>query len=82
VTAYSDETEGVMEERPDDSGRFTQATLRPRVTVTAGTDTERAYALHHAAHEKWFIANSVNFPVACERTILTAEQVANSKASA
>ncbi len=82
VTAYSDEAESVMEERPDGSGRFTQATLRPRVTVTAGTDTEQAYALHHAAHEKCFIANSVNFPVACEPTILTAEQVADSKASA
>lgn len=81
VTAYSDEAEGVMEERPNESGRFTHATLRPSVTVTAGTDTEQAYALHHVAHEKCFIANSVNFPVACEPKIIVAEKVANIETS-
>jgi organic hydroperoxide reductase OsmC/OhrA len=76
VTAYADQAEGLMEERPDGSGRFAQVTLRPSVTVTAGTDMERANALHHVAHEKCFIANSVNFPVSCEPKIIVAEQVA------
>lgn len=66
VTGYTDQAEGVMEERPDGSGRFTRVVLRPTVTVITGTDTERANALHHAAHEKCFIANSVNFTVVCE----------------
>jgi len=70
VTAYADLAEGVMAELPDGSGRFTRVVLRPSVTVSAGTDTARANALHHAAHEKCFIANSVNFPVSCEPTIV------------
>jgi organic hydroperoxide reductase OsmC/OhrA len=74
VTAYADQAEGVMEEQPDGAGRFTRVVLRPAVTVRAGTDTarakERAMALHHTAHEKCFVANSVNFPVLCEPTIV------------
>jgi len=72
VTAYSDSADGVMEERADGAGRFTQVVLRPIVTVASGSDRERATALHHAAHEKCFIANSVNFPVACEPKVAVA----------
>ncbi len=32
----------------------------------------KAHALHEAAHKLCFIANSVNFPVACEPVIVTA----------
>ena len=32
-------------------------------------DVAKAAALHHDAHEKCFIANSVNFPIACEASI-------------
>jgi organic hydroperoxide reductase OsmC/OhrA len=73
VTAYADRAEGIVTEQPDGSGRFTRVVLRPRVTITAGSDTDTAKALHHAAHEKCFIANSVNFPVACEPTVVVAE---------
>ena len=66
VTAYEDRAEGVMVEAEDGGGRFTGVTLRPRARLAAGSDTERAEALHHDAHEKCFIANSVNFPVAVE----------------
>ena len=38
-------------------------TLQPRVTLAPGSDREKALALHHTAHEKCFIARSVNFPV-------------------
>jgi organic hydroperoxide reductase OsmC/OhrA len=50
-------------------GYFYGVTLRPEVTVTADSDTDKAAALHHEAHEKCFIANSVNFPIACEPSI-------------
>jgi organic hydroperoxide reductase OsmC/OhrA len=73
VTAYTDRAEGVMAEQLDGAGRFTRVVLRPAVTISAGSDPERAAALHHAAHEKCFIANSVNFPVACEPQIVVAE---------
>jgi organic hydroperoxide reductase OsmC/OhrA len=70
VTAYVDHAEGVMETLPDGSGRFKNVVLHPSVTVTAGSDVERARALHGPAHEKCFIANSVNFRVECEPDIV------------
>jgi organic hydroperoxide reductase OsmC/OhrA len=66
VLAYRDAPEGVMVETPDGSGHFSAVTLMPQIVIAAGGDSERALALHHAAHEKCFIANSVNFPVGCE----------------
>jgi len=69
VLAYEDAAEGVMVEGPR-AGRFTQVTLRPRVTITADSDAERATALHERAHAECFVANSVNFPVECEPVIV------------
>ena len=63
VTAYRDAAHGAMTLEPDGGGRFTDVTLRPEVTLAAGADAAKARALHHAAHEKCFIARSVNFPV-------------------
>lgn len=63
VTAYEDAAEGVMVEEADGSGRFDRVTLHPRVTVTAGSDAAAAERLHHDAHDKCFVARSVNFPV-------------------
>lgn len=64
VTAYADAAEGFMRyEAATGSGRFERVILRPRVTVTAGSDEAKAQELHHRAHELCFIANSVNFPV-------------------
>ena len=68
VTDYEDEAEGVMLEAEDGSGRFASVTLHPRVRLAAGSDPVRAAALHHGAHEKCFIANSVNFPITVEPT--------------
>ena len=73
VTDYVDQAEGVMAEDADGSGRFISVVLHPAVTVAAGTDIERAKALHHTAHEKCFIANSVNFPVMCEPRIVVGD---------
>jgi organic hydroperoxide reductase OsmC/OhrA len=67
VLAYVDEAEGTMVET--DRGCFTKIVLRPRVTVRAGDDVELALRLHDSAHEKCFIANSLNFPVLCEPSI-------------
>ena len=70
VTAYADRAEGVMEVGRDGVGRFRRVVLRPTVTVAAGSDVARARTLHKPAHEKCFIANSVNFPVECEPEIV------------
>jgi organic hydroperoxide reductase OsmC/OhrA len=69
VQDYEDSAEGTMEETADGGGRFLGVTLRPRITVSQESDIETAKKLHHDAHEKCFIANSVNFPVGCEPVI-------------
>lgn len=58
VTAYEDDAEGML-----DGERFTRVVLRPRVTLDDEPDAELIESLHHGAHERCFIANSVNFPV-------------------
>lgn len=63
VTAYTDTAEGSMVEEADGAGQFTAVTLRPQVTIAAGSDPARALALHAEAHAMCFIARSVNFPV-------------------
>lgn len=69
VTAYSDRPEGTMSENAEGSGVFTNATLRPQVTITDPERVGEATELHHEAHRMCFIANSVNFPVTAEPTI-------------
>jgi organic hydroperoxide reductase OsmC/OhrA len=66
VVEYRDVPEGVMAETADGGGRFVSVVLKPQIVLAEGSDPARAQALHHAAHEKCFIANSVNFPVGCE----------------
>lgn len=68
VLAYVDEAEGTMIDSPQ-QGRFTQIVLRPRVTIRAEDDRNLAERLHHVAHEKCYVANSVYFPIRCEPTI-------------
>ena len=70
VLAYRDEPEGWMAETAGGGGHFTRVVLRPTVTIRAGDDAVRAAALHERAHHLCFIANSVNFEVACEPTLL------------
>lgn len=73
IVAYGDSASGVMTMR-DGRLRFTEVVLRPRVTVVAGTDMDRALALHEPAHDDCYIANSVNFPVRHEPTLVIAER--------
>jgi organic hydroperoxide reductase OsmC/OhrA len=68
VESYVDHAEGVMEETGDGSGRFSKVVLRPEIVISAG-DPSKIDAIHHEAHEKCFIANSVNFPVVVEGSI-------------
>lgn len=61
VVAYEDQASGRMTVK-DERMRFTEVTLAPRVRIASG-DLEKAQDLHVAAHDRCFIANSVNFPV-------------------
>ncbi|HVC07929.1 MAG TPA: OsmC family protein [Solirubrobacterales bacterium] len=61
VTAYEDEAEGTM-----DATRFTSVVLRPRVSFDQDPGAERLIDLHHRAHQRCFIANSVSCPVTVE----------------
>ena len=70
VLAYHDDAVGTMVEDEGGGGRFTQAVLRPVATIAAGGDAALAKTLHEEAHRLCFIANSVNFPIAIEPTVL------------
>jgi organic hydroperoxide reductase OsmC/OhrA len=69
VIAYEDHADGVMEETPDGGGRFTEVTLRPVVTVSEESMADAARDLHDRAHQRCYIASSVNFPVRHEPEI-------------
>jgi organic hydroperoxide reductase OsmC/OhrA len=71
VIAYRDAPVGTMVEDAEKGGWFTGITLHPQVTISKDSDPAKALELHHAAHAKCYIANSVNFPVACEPQILS-----------
>lgn len=73
VTAYADQACGVMSETAEGSGRFTEVTLNPVMTITDARRIPETEALHTKAHELCFIANSVNFPVLCPSPVVTAE---------
>ncbi|HSO46958.1 MAG TPA: OsmC family protein [Rhizobiaceae bacterium] len=72
VIAYRDDASGEMAMHRDGSGEFTRVTLLPKVTVTQGSDAEKAHALHGEVHKFCFIARSVNFPVNVEPQITVA----------
>ena len=69
VTAYTDKVEGVLEYGKV-GGRFTEVTLHPIVTVESEEMISLAMSLHSKAHDCCFIANSVNFPVKHQATVL------------
>jgi organic hydroperoxide reductase OsmC/OhrA len=69
VLTYIDHAKGEMVEDPAKGGYFTKVLLQPEITIREGDDREKALQLHHEAHAKCFIANSVNFPIECEPAI-------------
>lgn len=68
VTRYHDQATAVLALDTDGGGRFDAAMLRPRVYFRGPADLRRARSLHTLAHQRCFIANSMNFPVHCEPT--------------
>ena len=72
VTAYRDAPVGTMVEDTDRGGWFTGVVLHPTVTIAAASDAAAAEAAHERAHKMCFVANSLNFPVTCEPTIIKA----------
>ncbi|MGZ8868580.1 MAG: OsmC family protein, partial [Thermoanaerobaculia bacterium] len=71
VIAYEDDARGTLV-LDGDGGRFSEVTLRPKVTISSG-DLDRAKELHHRAHEECFIANSCSVPIRCEATVVTGD---------
>ncbi|WP_166996262.1 OsmC family protein [Paramicrobacterium fandaimingii] len=69
VTAYSDAPTGTLDVNSDGSGGFSQVTLRPRVRLAPGSDTDAAVRAHEEAHRLCFIANSVSIPIHVEPEI-------------
>ena len=67
VESYVDNAVGVMEKGSDGKIAMTQVTLRPKA-VFAGEppSMEALEQIHHAAHEKCFIANSVKTDMVTE----------------
>ena len=70
VLNYVDEAAGTMEETGGSNGHFTEVVLRPVVTIAPESDQDKAMAQHEPANKQCFIANSVNFPVRHEATIV------------
>jgi organic hydroperoxide reductase OsmC/OhrA len=66
VTGYVDRAEGTMVEDRDGGGHFSGVVLRPVITLAAGSDQAVAESIHHEAHEKCFVSQSVNFPITVE----------------
>ena len=69
VSSYEDNAEGRMVETKSGGGHFDKVTLKPTVSIGENDDSELAPSLHEKAHSLCFIANSVNFEVACEADI-------------
>lgn len=69
VVAYADDAQAVM---PADAqpARITRILLRPRVTVTAGTDVNRVRELLDRAHEQCYVANTLNAEVVLEPEVV------------
>jgi len=63
VTAYVDKAEGTMAVTPDGSGQFTEAVLKPEITISGIADRQLLDKLHHDTNKLCNIARSVNFPV-------------------
>jgi len=70
VTRYRDEAVGVLEKRADGKEAITRVTLRPAVSFDGTPPTSEQHAqLHEKAHERCFIANSVNSDIVVEPAI-------------
>ena len=76
VDSYLDAAEGVMTRIAKGRMAVTQVTLKPRVAFSGDKrpGAEEFQALHHEAHERCFIANSVKSEIRCEPEVVTTNQ--------
>lgn len=70
VLGYEDGAHGEMPET-DPPLRITRITLRPVITVAAGTDPLLVQELVHTAHDGCYIANSLTSQIVLEPTVVT-----------
>lgn len=68
VESYQDHAEGVLAKDANGQLAITVVTLRPQAVFTGERQPSAAEleSLHHAAHERCFLANSVKSEVRCE----------------
>ena len=65
VDRYEDEAYGTVERTAEGREAFSRITLRPRIAFREGAapSAVQLAALHHAAHERCYIANTLKCPV-------------------
>lgn len=70
VDSYVDDASGVMEENAEGRLAFSRITLRPQIRFAgdAPPSAEEIAALHHAAHDGCYVANSLKCDVVAEPT--------------
>jgi organic hydroperoxide reductase OsmC/OhrA len=76
IVGYEDRATGELGIGPHGvAGKMSmqKVVLHPHVIVAKGTDLADANAMHEKAHANCFMANSVNFPVTAEPTIVEAD---------
>jgi organic hydroperoxide reductase OsmC/OhrA len=66
VEQYHDAAGGTIQLDANGDGRFSEVVLHPRILLADERRSGEVPALHERAHERCFIARSVNFPVRCE----------------
>lgn len=67
VDSYRDDANGVLDRNADGKMAMTKFTLRPAIVFSgAQPDAGQLDAIHHSAHEKCYIANSINADIVIE----------------
>lgn len=79
VLSYEDTVHGVLRLRRDGGGAFERVTLSPSVVVATEQQVALGVALHDAAAEQCFIANSCRTPIAHRPTVRAATPPAASE---
>lgn len=73
IVAYEDRAEAVLS-LVERRFRFTEAILRPRITVAREADLAKAREMNELARSICFVSNAVNFPVRDEAEFLVEAQ--------
>lgn len=70
VINYTDQPEAWMLNDAGNGGRFEKAILHPQVEILQKDMADLAQQLHHLAGKKCFVANSLNFPIEYDSTVV------------